>query len=105
MFKPEQQWITIITGTNNEDNDSILNDKQTESNNVTSLIDTFTNNLDNKSEKLETYRVKGEVGTLIAQKLIKGEKIRVCRNGEPVSVVSESNELEDLASNRLYKKR
>ena len=107
MYKPEQQWITIITGTNNDDNDSFLNDKQTETNNVTSLIDTFTSNLDNnKTDKLETYRVKGDVGTLIAQKLIKGEKIRVCRNGEPVSVVSaENNELDDLISNKLYKKR
>lgn len=107
MYKPEQQWITIITGTNNDDNDSFLNDKQTETNNVTSLIDTFTSNLDNnKTDKLETYRVKGDVGTLIAQKLIKGEKIRVCRNGEPVSVGSpDNNELDDLISNKLYKKR
>lgn len=37
---------------------------------------------DNQKEK---YKVSGQVGTLIAQKLLKGENLRVGRNGELIN--------------------
>ena len=53
------------------------------------LIDTFTANIENpNNEKMDSYKVNSEVGTLIAQKLLKGEKIRVGRNGSVIGVDS-----------------
>jgi hypothetical protein len=123
MYKPEQQWITInaapvskdseksndseiiIDGKKSEEAESVASGKKQEK--PFSLIDTFTGGLDNPSnmEQLETYRVKGDVGSLIAQKLLKGEKIRVCRNGEPVNVENDITEEEEFTMALPVKKR
>lgn len=70
MFKPDQQWININISSNQGDYKP-------------SLIDTFTADLDKKNDN-DTYKVSGNVGSLIAQKLSHGEKMRICRNGQPV---------------------
>ena len=116
MYKPDQQWITIMaanrSGNNKKSDEDIIidgkgsNDAQSDkSEKVISLIETFTSAIDNgNSENLESYRVKGDVGTLIAQKLIRGEKIRVCRNGEPVNLETDILE-EDMPMALPFKKR
>lgn len=82
VFDQEEQWMTIMNS--NKDEDKI------ESN----LIDTFTANYENsQSEKMDSYRVNSQVGTLIAQKLLKGEKIRVGRNGALTGVDTSSERL------------
>ncbi|CAF0789818.1 unnamed protein product, partial [Brachionus calyciflorus] len=77
MFKPDHQWINI----NISKNDSSEKDKSKK----ISLIDTFTAEFDKPSENTETYRVNGDTGSMIAQKLSDGEKMRICRNGELVN--------------------
>ena len=124
MYKPEQQWITINTGQSNSgssksnDNEIEIDGKKSEdaeiaasiankNDKAVSLIETFTSALDNaiNTEHLETYRVNGNVGTLIAQKLLKGEKIRVCRNGEPVNIDNDITEEEEFTMLMPIKKR
>lgn len=61
---------------------TICNKTKEEEKTENSLIDTFTANMENpNNEKMDSYKVNSEIGTLIAQKLLKGEKIRVGRNG------------------------
>lgn len=89
MYKSDQQWITIVNTSNNEDSFS-------KSDPISSLINTFTSTIDNSYQsnlEKDTYKVNGEVGTLIASKLAKGEKLRVCRNGEPIGLnISSEND-------------
>ncbi len=90
MFKQDQNWMTILNTNSSKSNDNFNNTNRSNIQNstadsISNLIDTFTGSIDNQSsDKLDTYRVKSEIGTMIAQKLVKGDKIRVCRNGEPV---------------------
>ncbi len=59
---------------------------------ISNLIEAFTSNLDGGGESSKeavasetaAYRVSGQIGTYIAQKMLKGEKIRIGHNGEPV---------------------
>ena len=120
MYKPEQQWITIITSSSNAANGSSKSDtddfvidgkKSSDAEAVKpekapSLIDTFTSTLDSvNADQLETYRVRGDVGTLIAQKLLRGEKIRVCRNGEPVNFDTDIIDSDEMSMAMPLKKR
>lgn len=80
MYKSDQQWITLNTAQKED-----VPNTETVYKSKTSLIDAFTADIDNpNTKKLESFQVNGEVGTLIAQKLLKGEKMRICRNGEPI---------------------
>ncbi len=96
MFKSDQNWMTISNTSHMQDNSRSNHHNPSEA--ISNLIDTFTGSIDeNQSyEKLDTYRVKSEVGTMIAQKLVKGDKIRVCRNGEPI------NDNNDLAGDEYF---
>ena len=89
VFSQDQQWLTIVNypSINSKLDDTVQQDS---GKNEVSLIDTFTANLDNPSDKLDSYRVNGEVGTLIAQKMFKGEKFIVGRNG--IAVNSENQD-------------
>ncbi|RNA28577.1 hypothetical protein BpHYR1_027477 [Brachionus plicatilis] len=81
MYKPDHQWININISSNQR-------------NNKTSLIDTFTADFDKESET-ESYKVSGDVGSVISQKLVNGEQMRICRNGQPVqkdSTLDDSND-------------
>ena len=105
MYRPSKQWLTIvnITDDNNSQNQDTKNSflKQLNefdpsrpddsSTNHKTIIDTFTTNLDELNEddaEANTYRVSGEVGTLISQKLLSGDRIRIGRNGESVGRTS-----------------
>ena len=71
-----------------------MNSNKDEDKIESNLIDTFTANYENsQSEKMDSYRVNSQVGTLIAQKLLKGEKIRVGRNGALTGVDTSSERL------------
>jgi hypothetical protein len=82
LFKDDQQWIEISTSKAKKETNQQKN-KLNKSKNISNVIDTFTNNYV-KSEAQNTYRVQGDIGTLIAHKIFKGEEIHVCKNGEPV---------------------
>lgn len=110
MFKQDQNWITILNTNSTKSHDSFnpttnrsnVNQHNNASDSISNLIDTFTGSIDNQSnDKLDTYRVKSEIGTMIAQKLVKGDKIRVCRNGEPVYNGSD-NESDGFFSESKY---
>ena len=110
MFKQDQNWITILNTNSTKSQDSFnpttnrsnVNQHNNASDSISNLIDTFTGSIDNQSnDKLDTYRVKSEIGTMIAQKLVKGDKIRVCRNGEPVYNGSD-NESDGFFSESKY---
>ena len=62
------------------------------SDSISALIDTFTATVNDQplasSNGLATYQVKSEIGTLIAQKLFKGDQIRVGVNGEATSAAT-----------------
>ncbi len=75
-FKNDQQWMTIMKPQADDNGGTNENKEQ-------SLIDTFTAGiLDNALFPNEnSYNVSTDVGTLIAQKLSVGEKIRVGING------------------------
>jgi hypothetical protein len=82
MFKTDSQWMTITNPTQSSSANTNPTDK------ISNLIEAFTSNLDAESGKeaatTETYKVNGQIGTFIAQKMLKGEKIRIGHNGEPV---------------------
>lgn len=85
MYNNEQQWMTIVNKNSTTSNKK--NEEKDEDRIESSLIETFTANLENMSnETKDSYKVNTEVGTLIAQKLLKGEKIRVGRNGSVIGV-------------------
>ncbi len=105
MFKQDQNWITILNTNSSKSTDNFINTNRSNNNatdSISNLIDTFTGSIDNQSnDKLDTYRVKSEIGTMIAQKLVKGDKIRVCRNGEPIYNGSD-NESDEFFSDSKF---
>jgi hypothetical protein len=87
MFKSDSQWMTITNVPSNPANNPANNPTDK----ISNLIEAFTANLTaddkdptNASTTAEAYRVKGEIGTFIAQKMLKGEKIRIGNNGNLV---------------------
>jgi hypothetical protein len=78
------QWITIVD--NNNDNNTSLNAKRTPSEKIASLVETFAGDFEHDNDpRVPKYKVNDQVGTLIAQKLESGEKLRFGRNGEAVN--------------------
>ena len=71
--------------------------KSTSSN---TLIDTFTN-ISKETNSDNIYHVSSEIGSLIAQKLDKGVKLYICRNGELVMNQNNVNKISDpIKANR-----
>ncbi len=97
-----------ISNTNSAKHHNSARTKDSSSNTdqkISNLIETFTANLDtsnlsnSNSGSSDTFRVNGQVGTFIAQKLSNGEKIRVGRNGQ---VISTMNYVEEKQQTRRY---
>ena len=82
MYSKDAQWMTI----SNINNPQASSANAPASQNISNLIETFTTNIDDKDSKdtADMFRVNGQVGTFIAQKLLKGEKIRIGNNGDPI---------------------
>lgn len=75
------QWITIV-----DNNNTSLNAKTTPSDKIASLVETFAGDFEHDNDpRVPKYKVNDQVGTLIAQKLESGEKLRFGRNGEAVN--------------------
>ena len=114
MYRPNKQWLTIVNNRDDkQDNQNSflkqLNEfdpsrPEDSSGNQKTIIDTFTTNLEDLNEddtEANTYRVSGEVGTLISQKLLSGDRIRIGRTGESVRRTSGRREKRDRGLNMI----
>lgn len=111
MYKSDKKWLTIVnlSEEQNSENKSFLkhldefDPMSDDKNQQKSIIDTFT--ADEPPDPNATYCVSSEIGTLIAQKILNGDKIRIGRNGESTdrsvrnAQRSSHHELSDIADN------
>jgi hypothetical protein len=88
MYKEDKQWLTITNPTARDENSK-------DSSTKTNIIDTFTNDIDDSRQILDSYNVSGDVASLIAQKMSTGERIRIGRNGESITNKNKNNNKND----------
>ena len=87
-FKNEDEWMTIAKPPTD------FEQTVEQRNEPMSLIDTFTANIyEPEPQVSNTYQVNSNIGTLIANKLSQGEKIRVGVNGKFVKAEQEKEDL------------